>query len=48
MSVLEVGDSFPDNVSFTYIPFTPESKDITSCGIPIKYNASEGKALHTC
>ncbi|KAL7796487.1 Redoxin [Trichoderma ceciliae] len=40
MSVLEVGDSFPGNVSFGYIPFTPETKDITSCGIPTKFDAS--------
>lgn len=40
MSVLEVGDSFPGNVSFGYIPFTAETKDITSCGIPIKFDAS--------
>lgn len=44
MSVLEVGDNFPGNVAFGYIPFTPETKDITSCGIPIKFDASEGKA----
>ncbi|KAL7947694.1 Redoxin [Trichoderma barbatum] len=40
MSVLEVGDSFPGNVAFSYVPFTPESKDITSCGIPTKFDAS--------
>ncbi|KAL7918861.1 Redoxin [Trichoderma austrokoningii] len=40
MSVLEVGDNFPGNVSFGYIPLTPESQEITSCGIPTKYDAS--------
>lgn len=43
MSVLEVGDNFPGNVSFGYIPLTPESEEITSCGIPTKYDASESK-----
>ncbi|KAH6607385.1 peroxiredoxin type-2 [Trichoderma cornu-damae] len=40
MSVLEVGDSFPGNVAFSYVPLTAESKDITSCGIPTKFDAS--------
>lgn len=45
MSVLEVGDNFPGNVSFGYIPLTPESEGITSCGIPTKYDASESRTL---
>ncbi|KIW70719.1 hypothetical protein, variant [Phialophora macrospora] len=41
MSGLKVGDQFPDDVVFSYIPYTPESADITSCGIPQNYNASK-------
>lgn len=42
MSELKVGDSFPSGVKFTYVPYTPENGDITSCGIPIQYDASKG------
>lgn len=42
MSVLEAGDSFPNNVTFAYIPFEEENKDITACGIPTKFDASKG------
>jgi hypothetical protein len=42
MAELKVGDSFPSGVTFSYIPYTPEAGDITSCGIPINYNASKG------
>ncbi|KAJ5334133.1 Redoxin [Penicillium brevicompactum] len=38
---LNSGDSFPDNVVFQYIPWSEESDEITSCGIPINYNASQ-------
>ncbi|CAG8120262.1 unnamed protein product [Penicillium salamii] len=38
---LKSGDSFPDNVVFKYIPWSEESDEITSCGIPIDYNASK-------
>ncbi|KAL1876410.1 hypothetical protein VTK73DRAFT_9349 [Phialemonium thermophilum] len=41
MTALNVGDNFPEGVSFTYIPYTPEKKDIGACGIPIKYDASK-------
>ncbi|ETI23779.1 hypothetical protein G647_05585 [Cladophialophora carrionii CBS 160.54] len=41
MAGLKEGDQFPDNVVFSYIPYTPESADITSCGIPQNYNASK-------
>lgn len=37
---LKVGDSFPENVTFTYVAPTGEL-DLTACGLPIKYNASE-------
>lgn len=43
MSVLKVGDSFPEGVSFTYVPFTKEKADIKACGMPIKYDASKGR-----
>lgn len=39
---LKVGDSIPADTSFTYIPYTPESAEITSCGIPVKYDATKG------
>ena len=42
MADLKVGDSFPSDVTFSYVPYTPETGDITSCGIPINYNASKG------
>ncbi|CAG7996631.1 unnamed protein product [Penicillium salamii] len=41
---LKSGDSFPDNVVFKYIPWSEESDEITSCGIPIDYNASKNWA----
>jgi len=40
MSELKVGDSFPDNVAFTYVPLTPEHMEITSCGKPTTLDAS--------
>ena len=43
MTELKVGDSFPEGVAFSYAPITPESSEITSCGIPQKFDASEGK-----
>ncbi|KAL3426565.1 peroxisomal matrix protein [Phlyctema vagabunda] len=38
---LKVGDSLPSGTTFTYVPYTPENGDITSCGIPISYDASK-------
>ena len=43
MADLKVGDSFPSGVTFSYVPYTPEKGDITACGIPINYDASNGK-----
>ena len=43
MAPLQKGDSFPTGVTFDYVPFTPDKSGINTCGIPIKYNASEGK-----
>ncbi|KAJ5670667.1 Redoxin [Penicillium maclennaniae] len=37
---LKAGDSFPSDVVFSYIPWSEEAGSITSCGIPINYNAS--------
>src|SRR5277367_2312788 len=45
MSTLKVGDSFPEGVVFSYIPYTPETSDITACGIPINYDASKGTSF---
>ena len=42
MAELKSGDPFPSDVKFSYIPYTPETGDITSCGIPINYDASKG------
>jgi len=41
MSGLKVGDSFPDDVVFKYIPYTEEKADFKACGVPINYNASK-------
>ncbi|KAJ6151339.1 hypothetical protein N7470_007933 [Penicillium chermesinum] len=41
MPTLKPGDTFPSDVTFQYIPWSEESGDITSCGIPINYNASK-------
>ncbi|KJZ69613.1 hypothetical protein HIM_11001 [Hirsutella minnesotensis 3608] len=44
MPELKVGDSFPEDVSFTYIPPTGSS-DIKACGIPQPLAASKGMPL---
>lgn len=41
MAGLKEGDKFPDDVVFSYVPYTPEAAGITSCGIPQNYNASK-------
>ncbi|MCJ1363724.1 Peroxiredoxin Asp f3 [Acarospora aff. strigata] len=41
MTALKPGDSFPDGVVFSYVPYTEDKDDITSCGIPQNYNASK-------
>ncbi|KAJ5166161.1 Peroxiredoxin Pen c 3 [Penicillium canariense] len=38
---IKAGDSFPQDVTFSYIPWSEESGEITSCGIPINYYASK-------
>merc|ERR1712000_570380 len=41
MAELKVGDTFPEGVSFSYVPVSSDNSDITSCGIPQKYDASK-------
>ncbi|KAI9056212.1 hypothetical protein LZ554_001140 [Drepanopeziza brunnea f. sp. 'monogermtubi'] len=41
MAELKLGDSLPADVKFSYVPYTPENGDITSCGIPTTYDASK-------
>ncbi|ROV95327.1 hypothetical protein VSDG_06072 [Cytospora chrysosperma] len=36
-----VGSTFPEDVSFMYIPYTPEKAGLNACGLPVKYNASK-------
>ncbi|KAL8700024.1 MAG: hypothetical protein Q9201_005670 [Fulgogasparrea decipioides] len=38
---IKVGDSFPSDVKFTTVPYTPEKEAITSCGMPQEYDASK-------
>ncbi|KAG9236095.1 putative peroxiredoxin pmp20 [Amylocarpus encephaloides] len=38
---LAVGDAFPEEVSFGWIPYVPDNGEITACGIPTRYNASK-------
>ena len=32
---------YTTNLGARYVPWTPETDDITSCGMPVNYNASE-------
>jgi len=41
MAGLKTGDDFPSDVVFSYVPYTPETSDITSCGIPVNFAASK-------
>ncbi|ROT37625.1 peroxiredoxin type-2 [Sodiomyces alkalinus F11] len=41
MSELKAGDTFPEGVTFQYIPYQPDNAEITACGIPINYDASK-------
>lgn len=47
MSALKAGDAFPQEVAFSYIAPSPETAEITACGMPIKYDASKGMRAHT-
>lgn len=39
------GQPFPEDVSFLYIPYSPDKAGLNSCGLPIKYDASKGMQL---
>lgn len=39
------GQPFPEDVSFLYIPYSPDKAGLNSCGLPIKYDASKGTQL---
>ncbi|KAJ6015243.1 Peroxiredoxin Pen c 3 [Penicillium herquei] len=41
MSNVKAGDSFAQDVVFSYIPWSEDASEITSCGIPINYYASK-------
>jgi len=41
MSALKVGDQFPEDVVFSYVPYTDDKSEVTACGIPQNYNASK-------
>jgi len=41
MTTLKPGDSFPTDVVFSHIPWTAESSEVTACGIPVLYKASQ-------
>lgn len=43
MPELKAGDKFPGGVSFMYVPPSPETSDITACGMPVKFDASQGE-----
>ena len=42
---LKAGDSFPEGVTFSYVPYKDETAAITSCGIPINYDATKGTSI---
>lgn len=42
------GQSFPEDVSFQYIPYSSDKAGLNSCGLPIKYDASKGTHLLPC
>lgn len=41
-----VGQPFPEDVSFMYVPYTPEKSELNACGLPIKYDASKGMSTN--
>jgi alkyl hydroperoxide reductase 1 len=41
MSGIKAGDSFPEGVTFNYVPATPDTGDVTVCGRPQPYDASK-------
>jgi hypothetical protein len=42
MPELKAGDTFPEGVTFSYVPYIPENDALTACGIAQKYDASAG------
>ncbi|KAH6648727.1 Redoxin [Truncatella angustata] len=36
-----VGKPFPEGVTFTYVPPSPDKSEVTACGIPVKFDASK-------
>lgn len=41
MSALKPGDKFPSDVVFSYVPWKEENAELTACGMPVNYKASE-------
>ncbi|KAF2726325.1 Redoxin [Polychaeton citri CBS 116435] len=41
MTALQPGDTFPSDVTFSYIPFDEAISNGTSCGRPVNYNTSK-------
>ncbi|KAL3965179.1 peroxisomal matrix protein [Purpureocillium lilacinum] len=41
MATLAVGDSFPEGVTFSYIPYAEDKEGISTCGVPVTYDASK-------
>lgn len=46
MPQLTAGSAFPQDVTFSYIPYTPEIDSVKACGIPQNYKASTGTSSH--
>ena len=42
MATLAVGDSFPEGVTFSCIPYAEDKEGISTCGVPVTYDASKG------
>lgn len=45
MTELKAGSAFPQDVTFSYIPYTPEIESVKACGIPQNYKASAGTSF---
>ncbi|KAJ6446936.1 peroxisomal matrix protein [Purpureocillium lavendulum] len=41
MAALAAGDSFPEGVSFSYIPYADDKEALNACGVPVTYDASK-------
>lgn len=39
-----VGQAFPEDVAFTYVPYVDGKGVNEMCGMPIKYDATKGKS----